>query len=454
MSLLQEVIQDSLKRRPSFRPIKKDDYDAQRKSEEAVWASVDQQTGIVFSSNAELLNFLKAQARLHYISANNILFLQTQRPHESTDPSMLKTFAQWNGMGRRIRKSEKHLKLIDGYGRSFNIKQVYDISQVMGDPISPQYLARDQEIMLAAMVNALHNKKIGINIDNMVPAELGGLFEDGVITMRDDLPFEKTVFGLALAAIAAERDLTYRRSSSIEICSAIIFCEASGIPIEHDESIDLLLTIVNTDTQDLPDIRERRRVLEYSQKNAKTIFDEITKEALQIRSELKQRVVSSASPIEKSQSNSEKEVEKSRLVAMLKELVAAYKDVVPNHTGYVDDSWLNYLSRDEAVVALRSGIPIGIRSKYAHYHGIHKGDYSYDLIPNEAMLDKQLSNKSNQDRISIHDSLPKDVQDKIKSYLNRIIELEAEASCPPKSSAPKSAQMVNGRKEQEYAMEM
>lgn len=455
MSLLNEVIQDSIKKRTSFHPISKADYEAQRKNEETIWASIDQQTDVVFSSNEELYHFLKAQARLHYMSANNILFLQTQRSFESPDLSMLRSFDQWNGMGRRIRKSEKHLKILDGYGRSFKTKQVYDISQTTGSAVnSDRTLAQDQAVMLAAMISAAHNKRIGINIDNLVPAEIGGSFNDGVISLRDDLPLEKTIFGLALASIAAERDPSYRRSSSIEICSAIIFCEAAGIPVEHDDSLDLLLSIVNMDSQDLTEVRERRRILEYSQKTAKVIYEEIGAEVAQIRSAQKDHEISPISHAEQIEANSKMEAEKSKIINLLQELMAPCKDVIPNHSGYIDDSWLNYLSRDEAVVALRYGVPIGVRGKYPDYHGSHKGDYRYNPIPTETMLDTHLSSRIEEDRASIHYALPKDIQEKVKSYLNQIVELEADAPTPQKQSAPQQIQMENTRKEREYAMEM
>lgn len=298
MSILKEMIQRSSESRPAFVPtMTKDEYKALKKDEYAtMWETINQQAETVLSSGAELYRFLQAQARNTRMSANNVLYLQTQRD----DFSMLKTFDQWKDIERSVRKNEKSLRVIVGeeYQREdgkddkyFTTKPMFDVSQTEGRPIySEKALAFDQSKMLSAMIRAAHDKGIEIIPDNDVPPEICGTYQEGAIHIRDDMELRDYIFGLALGSIAAERDRRdFNKSCSVEICSTIVFCEAVGMPIRYDTNIEMLLESVVMDAHNREDDKSKRNLLVYAQKSANTLFKEVENAVRQIRAAERQQ---------------------------------------------------------------------------------------------------------------------------------------------------------------------
>ena len=317
MPLLNELIQKAVQNKPApFEPtLSKEEYVELKKDEKArAWEAINSEAEAVLSSGVELYRYLQAQARMLRISANNILFLKKQR----SDVSMIKTLSQWNEIGRSVRAGEKQLLVMvaEPYKRedgkenlNFPLKGFFDISQTSGRPVASQRsLAFDQSNMLAAMINTAQVNGFEVIADNEIPIEIGGAYQDGAIHVRDDIELDKTIFGLALGSIAAERDRKgYRKSSSVEICSAFAFCEAAGIPIRYDESIEVLLESVVMDAQSMEDIKSKRNLLEYSQKSAKSLYEEVDRAAYQLCSAERQQeapsqeqaVVENTQPAEK-----------------------------------------------------------------------------------------------------------------------------------------------------------
>jgi hypothetical protein len=118
-------------------------------------------------------------------------------------------------------------------------------------------------------------------------------------------------------------------------------------------------------------------------------------------------------------------MKKEQALGAFRELIAFHRESLKEGSGYMDDSRLIYLNRDQAETALRYGIPIGMHSVYCGYHGSNKGDYDYTQIRDGKMLEKYLSNRMYEDNASIHAYLPRDVQEKMLGYLRQIMELEA-----------------------------
>ena len=292
MSLLNDLIQKSAEARPVFVPtMTSEEFKAMKKDEyAAMWDAINERTEAVLSSSVELYHFLKAQARNPKMSANNVLYLQTQRD----DFSMLKTFDQWKDIERSIRKNEKSLRVIVGeeYQREdgkddkfFTTKPFFDISQTEGRPVyAERALAFNHSKMLAAMIQSIHDKGIELLADNDVPAAIGGTYQEGAIHVRDDLELGNTILGLALGSVAAERDRrNFSKYTSVEICSAIVFCEAAGVPVRYDENIEMLLESVVKDVQNLEDTKLKRNMLVYTQKSANTLYKEVEYAERQIR---------------------------------------------------------------------------------------------------------------------------------------------------------------------------
>lgn len=132
-------------------------------------------------------------------------------------------------------------------------------------------------------------------------------------------------------------------------------------------------------------------------------------------------------------------MKKEQALGAFRELIAFHGESLQEGSGYIGDSRLAYLNHDQAVTALRYGIPIAVRSVCCDYHGSHKGDYDYAQIRDEKMLEQYLADRRYEDNASIHAYLPKDVQEKLIGYLRQIMELETSSGPtihPVKPTAP------------------
>lgn len=132
-------------------------------------------------------------------------------------------------------------------------------------------------------------------------------------------------------------------------------------------------------------------------------------------------------------------MKKEQALGAFRELIAFHREALREGSGYIGDSRLIYLNREQAESALRYGIPIAIRGAYCGYHGSHKGDYDYTQIRDEKMLEQYLADRGYENNASIHAYLPKDVQEKMQGYLREIMELEApsgQTMRPIKPTAP------------------
>src|SRR5579859_4071209 len=78
-------------------------------TQELVKSSVDVLVKALESGHSEVLSsYLRAMAKFHYYSFNNILLIAMQRPR-ATKVAGLRT---WNELGRRVRRGEKGIMIL------------------------------------------------------------------------------------------------------------------------------------------------------------------------------------------------------------------------------------------------------------------------------------------------------------------------------------------------------
>ena len=90
--------------------------------------------------------------------------------------------------------------------------------------------------------------------------------------------------------------------------------------------------------------------------------------------------------------------------------------------GYVDKVDLVKLTDEQAEIAIRYGIPIGMKSIYDGHHGIHKGEYGYRLVDSMDSVRECRWDRTYNDRPSIYPYLPD--PKKMVGYIEQIAELE------------------------------
>ena len=107
--------------------------------------------------------------------------------------------------------------------------------------------------------------------------------------------------------------------------------------------------------------------------------------------------------------------------------IAIDRDLMREHDGYIgDNTGLLHLSDEQARIALRYGIPIGMCSQTDNYHGSREGEYSYTLVTSMEDIQKCRGLRMYEDRPSIYPYLS-DPQ-KMLDYIGQITELEKGAA--------------------------
>lgn len=116
---------------------------------------------------------------------------------------------------------------------------------------------------------------------------------------------------------------------------------------------------------------------------------------------------------------------KDAYIAILQKLIARELEAPPLHRfdGYISDpDSLTRLSAREAQTAIDFGIPIGVYTLHAIYHGSRKGEYIYNLVDSVVRLRRLLSDQSTADFATIVPNLQR--PDKLLHYIREIHEFE------------------------------
>jgi hypothetical protein len=124
--------------------------------------------------------------------------------------------------------------------------------------------------------------------------------------------------------------------------------------------------------------------------------------------------------------------EKKLALEAIRNLIAYYTSDFHVGSGYTGKQQLIYLTRPQAEIALRYGIPIGVRDKHCTLMGTTPGKpFRYVTIKDIQTLEKWLAFSSMEPLASIHADLPKGIQQKMREYILQIMEFECPEQLPP-----------------------
>lgn len=124
--------------------------------------------------------------------------------------------------------------------------------------------------------------------------------------------------------------------------------------------------------------------------------------------------------------------EKEKALEAIRNLIAYYISDFQEGSGYTSKQQLIYLTPPQAEIALRYGVPIGVRSSAYTLMGTTPGKpFRYVTIKDAQMLEKWLALSSTEPLASIHADLPKGVQQKMREYILQIMEIECPEQLPP-----------------------
>ena len=130
--------------------------------------------------------------------------------------------------------------------------------------------------------------------------------------------------------------------------------------------------------------------------------------------------------------------EKEKALGAIRSLIAYYISDFHEGSGYTGKQQLIYLTQPQAKIALRYGIPIGVRDKHRTLIGTMPGKpFRYITIKDVKKLEKWLGFESTESLATIHADLPRGIQKKMREYILQIMEIECPECLPqPKPAAP------------------
>jgi len=129
--------------------------------------------------------------------------------------------------------------------------------------------------------------------------------------------------------------------------------------------------------------------------------------------------------------------EQEKALEAIRNLIAYYTSDFKEGCGYTGKQLIS-LTRLQAEIALRYGIPIGVReTRFSLNENLPQKPYRYFTIPNVRMLDQKLAEHFIAPLATIHTDLPRRVQQIMWEYILQIMEIEyPESLPPPKPVAP------------------
>lgn len=222
--------------------LSKEEYAEKKKTEREELFALSDATAMEVSGNDEMFRvFLDAQAQLDRYSAVNALLAFAQNP----DASRLGDFDYWKRQGCSIRPGETAISILEPHtytkddntpGTGYNVKKVFDISQVDARKLrqrpAPQYTERQ---LLGALVTKAPVKIVGVDtMPEYIPDELGATYDqvDKQILVRKGMEFPDTF--RAVAQELAFEDFNTGPDTQAEphfssCCAAYLVCKKYGV---------------------------------------------------------------------------------------------------------------------------------------------------------------------------------------------------------------------------------
>lgn len=218
----------------------KAEYAARKKAEkDAAYETIDNSISEMMQNDDSFLNYLNFQSNMDRYTASNAILIMSRCP----DATLLKSADSWNELDVKINKGEKAIHIlepldyIDENGEqrtSYNIKNVFDISQTNAQPQPPQKAESNPKVLAMALMKSATVPKAAVD---ELPTPNSTAFYDNennkllVKRNSDSVSLFKDISReLSLAEIADGCD-EYNRAECLPsaICSAYMICQKYGI---------------------------------------------------------------------------------------------------------------------------------------------------------------------------------------------------------------------------------
>jgi len=219
-------------------PLDKEAYAAQKKEQrEALFTLADEKTLDVAADPAMFVQYLDAQARLDRYSATNVLLVMAQKP----GATQLGSFDHWKQQRCSVQSGQTGISILEPHrypkedgttGTGYNVKKVFDVSQVDTRRLKPAPAPQCTERqLLAALVAASPVKVFGV--DEMPD---GGKMmidpDSGAISVQRGIGFTDTFCcvaqGITAAHLSGGPDTQMDTGFSAQ-CATYMLCKKYGV---------------------------------------------------------------------------------------------------------------------------------------------------------------------------------------------------------------------------------
>ena len=222
-------------------PFDKDAWAAKKQAErESVYAMIDDHVHDMGVDGGVFQGYLDVQARFDLYSVSNAILIAAQCP----EATKLADFDTWKGDGVYVKRGQdaitilepgKEYKKDDGsVGVSYNVKKVFDISQTKANQQSVPAVARDERLLLKALMN---NAPCRFAISNELPEGVNVAYhaESNVIYVRQGLDAPTIFRGVAQELARAHMDKGGIACESPDFTAysvSYMLCRRNGVSVE------------------------------------------------------------------------------------------------------------------------------------------------------------------------------------------------------------------------------
>ena len=219
----------------------KDAWAAKKQAErESVYEMIDRYATDMSSDGGVFQGYLDVQARFDLYSVSNAILIAAQCP----EATKLADFDTWKADGVYVKRGQdaitilepgKEYKKDDGSrGVSYNVKKVFDISQTRAGQRPAPAVARDERLLLKALMN---NAPCRFSISNKLPEGINMAYQpqDNTIYVRQGLDAPTIFRGLAQELARAHMDRGGIACESPDFTAysvAYMLCKRNGVSVE------------------------------------------------------------------------------------------------------------------------------------------------------------------------------------------------------------------------------
>lgn len=221
-----------------------EEWAAAKKAErDGLYALADSTATDVVNDGIKFRQYMDVQSRFDRTSAVNSLLIMAQKP----EATRIMEFDDWKSKGGYIKPDEKHISILERYeytkkddgskGYDFNVKKVFDISQINPRRMKPEPAPptlTDRQKVQALVLNA-PVKITGVDtLPDDVVAQTNP--ETGEIQIRKDVGFSATFGSLAKELASAEiydNTATLVDKDFSAYCVSYMLCKKYGADTEQ-----------------------------------------------------------------------------------------------------------------------------------------------------------------------------------------------------------------------------